>query len=128
MSMKVSAREKGGLVSQRQVVKILTLYSSLKNPLSTAVLRYSLHTKAISDGPGSHDVRPFGLRFSATFPTPAPRPMVRYCHELQVAVDESGRPLIEQCDNVRTQAKKWNSKDTTDGDEGPEESVWEWEE
>ncbi len=102
--------------------------NSVGSPLSTAVLRYSLCAKTTTDGPGSRETRPFGLRFARTFPTPALRPAVRYCHQLQVSVDDDGRPLIERWDEEDDLAKKWISKDTTDGDEGPEESVWEWEE
>lgn len=115
-------------MSSRGGLPITALSEPMDNPLSTAVLRYSLRTKATSDGPGPHETRPFGLRFSVTFPVPVPRSAVRYCHELQVAVDDAGRPLIERWDAEDNQAKQWNSKDTTDGDEGPEESVWEWEE
>jgi hypothetical protein len=53
---------------------------------------------------------------------------VRYCNLMQVAVGDDGRPLIERWEEEDDQAKKWTSKDTTNGDEGPEESVWEREE
>lgn len=54
---------------------------------------------------------------------PAPV-MVRYCHKLQLAVDDDDHPLIEE----EPPKKQWATKHTTDGDEGPEETTWGWEE
>lgn len=96
---------------------------TLDSPLSSASLRYSLRATATADGPGPHETRPLGLRFAKVVPTPAPV-LVRYSHELQVAVDDNGRPLIEEV----TSEKQWATKHTTDGDEGPEETTWGWEE
>lgn len=44
-----------------------------------------------------------------------------YDHVRQMAVDGSGRPLIE------TMGKDWKTKASSDGDEGPEETYG-WEE
>ncbi|MGH3692665.1 MAG: putative ATP-grasp-modified RiPP [Pseudonocardiaceae bacterium] len=99
---------------------------TLDSPLSSAILRYSLRTAVTADGPGPHDTRPFGLRFAQTVPTPV-RPEVRYCHQLQVAVDDDGRPLIEQMGWEEDQGKEWETKTDSDGDEGPEENYG-WEE
>jgi putative ATP-grasp target RiPP len=41
---------------------------------------------------------------------------VRYCHRLQVAVDDTGRPLIESVEKKKP--KEWESKTYSDGDEG----------
>jgi len=60
---------------------------TLDSPLSSASLRYSLRAAVTADGPGPQETRPFGLRFAQTVPTPV-RPEVRYCHQLQVAVDD----------------------------------------
>lgn len=95
----------------------------LDSPLSSASLRYSLRPTANSDGPGPHETRPLGLCFAKVVPIPAPA-LVHYCHELQVAVDDNGRPLIDE----ETSEKQWATKHTTDGDEGPEETTWGWEE
>jgi putative ATP-grasp target RiPP len=95
----------------------------LDSPLSSASLRYSVRPAVTADGPGPATTRPLGLRFSQVVPTPAPA-LVRYCHKLQVAVDDDGRPLIEE----ETSDKQWATKHTTDGDEGPEETTWGWEE
>jgi glutathione synthase/RimK-type ligase-like ATP-grasp enzyme len=60
------------------------------------------------------------LRFAQHIP-PRQRPEYRYSPELQIALDPSGRPLIETMDkDVRT-------KRHSDGDEGPEEE-YDWEE
>lgn len=99
----------------------------LDSPLSSAVLRYSLRTPATADGPGPHQTRPFGLRFAQTVPTPV-SPEVRYCHQLQVAVDDDGRPLIGRMDGEEDQKKEYQSKTYSDGDEGQEEDTWGWEE
>ena len=100
-----------------------TRYVSLDSPLSSASLRYRLRETAIADGPGPHETRPLGLRFAKVVPTPVPV-RVRYSHELQVAVNDDGRPLIEE----ENSEKQWATKHTTDGDEGPEETTWGWEE
>lgn len=96
---------------------------TLDSALSSASLRYSVRPTATADGPGTYETRPLGLRFAQVVPMPAPVVM-RYCHELQVAVDDDGRPLIEG----ETSEKQWATKHTTDGDEGPEETTWGWEE
>ena len=44
-----------------------------------------------------------------------------YCHRSQVAVDESGWALLD------AKGKEWETKSSTEGDEGPEEN-WGWEE
>lgn len=93
----------------------------MDTPLSSASARYRVRQPVASDRPGPPATRPLGLRHAQPVPTPANR-TIHYCHQRQVAVDEHGQPLIE------TMGKDWRSKDTTDGDEGPEESVWEWEE
>jgi putative ATP-grasp target RiPP len=98
------------------------------SPLSSAILRYSLRTTATAAGPGPDETRPFGLRFARTFPLPPPRPGVRYCPVLQVAVDEDGRPMIERLGWEEDQKKEWVSKGQSDGDEGKEEHIWAWEE
>ncbi|MGH7511232.1 MAG: putative ATP-grasp-modified RiPP, partial [Gemmatimonadales bacterium] len=72
-----------------------TREDTLDTPLSSASLRYSLRAVVTSDGPGSPETRPFGLRFARIVPTPI-HPGVRYCHQLQVAVDDDGCPLIER--------------------------------
>jgi putative ATP-grasp target RiPP len=90
------------------------------SPLSSASLRYLVRQPVISAGPGPVESRPFGLRHAHVVETPV-RQDVRYCPTQQVAVDEEGRPLVE------TMGKKWTSKSSTDGDEGPEEN-WGWEE
>lgn len=60
------------------------------------------------------------LRFAQRAPPPR-FPEYRYSPELQIALDLSGRPLIEMMDkDVRT-------KRHSDGDEGPEEE-YDWEE
>lgn len=97
------------------------------NPLSSAILRYSMRTAAASDGPGPRESRPFGLRFSRTMSTPSRRP-VRYCHRLQLAVDEDGRPLIDRLGAEQDPGKRWLTKAESDGDEGKEEDTWGWEE
>jgi putative ATP-grasp target RiPP len=98
------------------------------SPLSSAILRYSLRTTATAAGPGPQETRPFGLRFARTFPVPPPRPVVRYCPVLQVAVDEDGRPMIERLGWEEDQKKEWVTKAESDGDEGKEEDTWAWEE
>jgi putative ATP-grasp target RiPP len=98
------------------------------NPLSSAILRYSLGTTATAAGPGQRQTRPFGLRFARTFPLPPPRPAVRYCHSLQVAVDDEGRPMVERLGWEEDQKKEWVTKAESDGDEGKEEDTWAWEE
>lgn len=100
---------------------------TLDSPLSSASLRYSLHSTVTADGPGPHETRPFGLRFAQTVPTPV-RPVVRYCHQLQVGVDDDGRPLIERMGWEEDQKKEYQSKTYSDGDEGQEEDGWGWEE
>ncbi len=96
---------------------------TLDSPLSSASLRYSVRPSPTANGPGPHEIRPLGLRFAQVVLMPAPV-VVRYCHRLQVAVDDNGRPLIED----ETSEKQWATKHTTDGDEGPEETTWGWEE
>ncbi len=100
--------------------------SLLNSPLSSASLRYSLRTAVTADGPGPHETRPFGLRFARSVPTPV-RPKVRYCHQLQLAVDDDGHPLIERMDWEEDQNKEWATKADSDGVEGPEEDYG-WEE
>lgn len=94
--------------------------SPLDSPLSSASLRYLVHEAAVADRPGPPATRPFGLRAAVPVADPV-RPVFRFSHEQQVAVDTDGRPLIE------TMGKDWKTKASTDGDEGPEE-VWGWEE
>ena len=53
---------------------------------------------------------------------------MRYCHSLQVAVDDDGRPMIERLDWEEDQQKEWATKAESDGDEGKEEDTWGWEE
>lgn len=55
-------------MSSRGGLPITALSEPMNNPLSTAILRYSLRVKATSDGPGPHETRPLGLRFSALIP------------------------------------------------------------
>lgn len=100
---------------------------SVDSPLSSASVRYSLSKAVGADGPGPHESRPFGLRFALAVPIPV-RPDVRYCHQLQVAVDDVGRPLIERMGWEEDQGKEWESKTYSDGDEGQEEDTWGWEE
>ena len=97
------------------------------SPLSSAILRYSLRSSPTADAPGPHETRPFGLRFARSF-QPAGRRAVRYCHRRQVAVDHTGRPLIERAGAEKDQGKEWESKTYSDGDEGQEEDTWGWEE
>src|SRR5918998_2246945 len=87
------------------------------NPLPSVSLRYSLRPAVTADGPGPRETRPFGLRFARSGPC-AVRPAVRYCHRLQVAVDDAGQPLIE---SEEKKLKEWESKTYSDGDEGQEE-------
>ncbi len=101
---------------------------TLDSPLSSAILRYSLRTTVTAAGPGPRETRPFGLRFARAFPIPPARPAVRYCHSLQVAVDDDGRPMIEQLSWEEDQQKEWATKAESDGDEGKEEDTWGWEE
>jgi putative ATP-grasp target RiPP len=109
-----------GVVSRCEVI--------LDSPLSSAILRYSLRPTVTAAGPGPHQTRPFGLRFARTFPLPPPRPAVRYCHSLQVAVDDEGRPMVERLGWEEDQKKEWVTKAESDGDEGKEEDTWAWEE
>lgn len=104
-----------------------TLEVTLDNPLSSASLRYSLRPAITANGPGPHETRPFGLRFARTVPTPV-RPEIGYCHQLQVAVDAEGKPLIERMGWEEDQKKEYESKTYSDGDEGQEEDTWGWEE
>lgn len=97
------------------------------NPLSSAVLRYSLRTAPEADGPGPNETRPFGLRFSQTMAAPV-RQQVRYCQRRQLAVDEDDRPLIMRLDAGEDNGKQWLTKAESDGDEGKEEDTWGWEE
>jgi putative ATP-grasp target RiPP len=99
---------------------------SLDSPLSSASLRYNLRAAVTADGPGPHETRPFGLRFAQTVPIPV-RPQVRYSHQLQIAVDDAGQPLVERMDREEDQGKEWATKTDSDGDEGPEEDYG-WEE
>lgn len=80
---------------------------TLDSTLSSASLRYSVRRSTIADGPSPCETRPLGLRFTTVVPMPAPV-VVRYCHELQVAVDDDGRSLIE----VVTSEKQWDTKHT----------------
>lgn len=90
------------------------------DPLSSASLRYLVHHAAVAERPGLAATRPFGLRGATRVAAPVQSPF-HYCRQQQVAVDSTGRPLIE------TMGKDWKSKASTDGDEGPEEH-WGWEE
>lgn len=90
------------------------------NPLSSAQIRYCVRGPVASAAPGPASTRPFGLLLSQPRPTPVSR-SYSYCHQSQVAVGDDGTPLIE------TMGKEWESKSSTDGDEGPEEN-WGWEE
>jgi putative ATP-grasp target RiPP len=105
--------------------------TTLDSPLSSASMRYSVHPAPVADGPGPHETRPLGLRFAQVVPMPAAA-RVRYCHRLQVAVDDDGQPLIDKEEKgspgEKGPRKKWATKHTTDGDEGPEETTWGWEE
>jgi putative ATP-grasp target RiPP len=85
------------------------------NPLSSAQIRYCIRVPVASAAPGPASTRPFGLLFAQARPTPVAR-SYSYCHESQVAVGDDGVPLIE------TMGKEWESKSSTDGDEGPEEN------
>jgi putative ATP-grasp target RiPP len=108
----------------------VTPETALDSPLSSASLRYSVRVAPAADGPGPCETRPLGLRFAQVVPMPAPA-VVRYCHDLQVAVDDDGRPLIdkkEEDPDEEDPKKQWATKHTTDGDEGPEETTWGWEE
>jgi putative ATP-grasp target RiPP len=88
------------------------------NPLSSAALRLELPAQRSAE-PGS-SARPFVLRFAQRLPRPR-RAEYRYSPELQIALDPSGRPLIETMD------KDVLTKRNSDGDEGPEEK-YDWEE
>ncbi len=88
------------------------------NPLSSAALRLELPAQRSSAS--ASPSRPFVLRFAQRI-APSQRVEYRYSPELQIALDPSGRPLIETMDkDVRT-------KRHSDGDEGPEEE-YDWEE
>lgn len=88
------------------------------NPLSSAALRLELPAQRSAES--SSLSRPFVLRFARQIPRPR-RPEYRYSPELQIALDPSGRPLVETMDkDVRT-------KRHSDGDEGTEEE-YDWEE
>ncbi len=88
--------------------------------LSSAQLRYLVRQETASTGPGPEATRPLNLRFAVRVPTPTRLPSW-YCHRSQVAVDESGRALLD------AKGKEWETKSSTEGDEGPEEN-WGWEE
>ncbi|GAA4024736.1 hypothetical protein GCM10022247_56450 [Allokutzneria multivorans] len=90
------------------------------NPLSSAQIRYCARVPVTSAAPGPQETRPFGLLCAQSRLTPVSR-SYSYCHESQVAVGDDGVPLIEKM------GKEWESKSSTDGDEGPEEN-WGWEE
>lgn len=83
----------------------------------------AIQPSPVADGPGPHETRPFGFRFARSL-QPAERRAVRYCHQLQVAVDHTGRPLIERAGAEEDQSKEWESKTYSDGDEGQEEDTW----
>jgi putative ATP-grasp target RiPP len=93
------------------------------NPLSSAQIRYTVQVPVASAAPGPRGTRPFGLLAAQGRQPPASR-WYSYCHDLQVAVDEDSKPLIE---SMGKKGKEWKSKSSTDGDEGPEEN-WGWEE
>ncbi|MGH3938118.1 MAG: putative ATP-grasp-modified RiPP [Pseudonocardiaceae bacterium] len=97
--------------------------TTLDSPLSSASLRDSVRPAATAEGPGPRETRPLGLRFAKIVRMPTSS-VVRYCSELQLTVDDDGNPLIEE----ETPEKQWATKHTTDGDEGPEETSWGWEE
>jgi putative ATP-grasp target RiPP len=88
------------------------------NPLSSAALRLELPAQRSVESASA--ARPFVLRFAQQLPRPR-RPEYRYSPELQIALDPSGRPLIETMD------KDVLTKRHSDGDEGPEEE-YDWEE
>ncbi len=90
------------------------------SPLSSAGLRYLVRHRAAASAPGPAATRPLGLRHARPVPRPV-RPVYHYCPTLQVAVDETARPLVE------AMAKDWGTKGSSDGDEGVEEH-WDWEE
>jgi len=91
------------------------------DPLSTAAVRYHLRTTPASTGASTDEaVRPFGLRATREVPAPVV-PTAHYCPERQLATDADGVPLTE------TMGKQWQTKSSTNGDEGPEEN-WGWEE
>ncbi len=106
------------------------------NPLSSAAMRLALFPKVSHGGLCPRVSRPFGLWHTASYPLPK-RPAVNYCHRQQIAVDDVGRPLVVQLDNVKPppdpptsppNPKEWESKTYSDGDEGKEEDTWGWEE
>lgn len=99
---------------------------TLDSPLSSASLRYSVRPAAIADEPGPRETRPLGLRFARSVPLPVRR-QPDYCHRLQVAVDDAGRPLIERLGWEEDQNKEWETKADSDGNEGAEEDYG-WEE
>lgn len=88
------------------------------NPLSSAALRLEFPGERSAESASL--ARPFVLRFARQVPPPQ-RPKYRYSPELQIALDPSGRPLIE------TMNKDWLTKRHSDGDEGSEEE-YDWEE
>lgn len=88
------------------------------NPLSSAALR--LEFPAERSAESASLAQPFVLRFAQQISSPR-HPEYRYSHELQIALDSSGRPLIETMD------KDWLTKRHSDGDEGSEEE-YDWEE
>ncbi|MGH3671931.1 MAG: putative ATP-grasp-modified RiPP [Pseudonocardiaceae bacterium] len=88
------------------------------NPLSSAALR--LESPAQRSTESASPARPFALRFALQV-FPPQRPEYRYSPELQIALDPSGRPLIETMD------KDVLTRHHSDGDEGPEEE-YDWEE
>ncbi|MGH3512323.1 MAG: putative ATP-grasp-modified RiPP [Pseudonocardiaceae bacterium] len=88
------------------------------NPLSSAALR--LEFPAGRSVESASLARPFVLRFAQRI-TPSQRAEYRYSPELQIALDPSGRPLVETMD------KDVQTKRHSDGDEGVEEE-YDWEE
>jgi putative ATP-grasp target RiPP len=92
-----------------------------QNPLSSEQLRHTPRRRVSSAGPGPMITRPLGLRFAVPR-QPSARVVASYSHALQVAVNDAGQPLIE------AMGKEWKSKADSDGDEGPEEDLWDWEE
>lgn len=100
---------------------------AVRDLLSSASLRYSLRPAGTADGPGADETRPLGLRFAHTTRIPV-HTRLRYCDQLQVCVDDQGRPLIERMGWEEDQRKEWEGKTYSDGDEGQEEDTWGWEE
>lgn len=90
------------------------------DPLASAAIRLAPRQRGTVGVSTDSDLRPLGLRFLHEVAAPD-TVECRYSHELQLAVDGSGRPLLE------TMGKDWRTKGSSDGEEGPEEH-YDWEE